>query len=100
MKVELLLHLELTGGDPRFVWWAESPQLPGFSAAADHLRDLLAQSRAAVGELLSERGYDETAVEVEPMLCAGEQLPHGVVVGDDSPDRAVRTVSVVAVGAA
>jgi predicted RNase H-like HicB family nuclease len=51
MEVTLLLRLESIEEEPHFVWWAESPELPGFSAAADHLPQLLVQAKDAVLEL-------------------------------------------------
>ena len=67
--VELLIHLESispeNGGG--FVWWAESPELPGFTASADHLPELIEKSRVAVSELLGEG-----EVTVVPQLVADE----------------------------
>jgi hypothetical protein len=38
VKVQVVVHLELT--DDEFVWWADSPDVPGFSAAAPRLKQL------------------------------------------------------------
>lgn len=55
LNVRLLVHLEVVpGGDPAFVWWAESDEVPGFSAAADHLPDLMKQAVDALGDILGE----------------------------------------------
>jgi len=65
-QIDLLIHLEqVPDPDPGFVWWAESPDLPGFSAAADHLPDLLRQAEAAIDDLVAD-------AEIVPMLCSGD----------------------------
>jgi hypothetical protein len=72
--VTLRVHLEATGeiGDG-FVWWAESDDEPGFSAAADHLPELLARARAALAEIRGEEvaivtqmEFDDAAPPLEP----------------------------------
>lgn len=54
MEVQIAIHMEVAdeGVSPHFVWWAEAPSVSGFSAAADHLPDLLVQSREALSEIL------------------------------------------------
>jgi hypothetical protein len=37
MTVDLLLHREVVQGRTAPLWWAESPQVPGFSASFDTL---------------------------------------------------------------
>jgi hypothetical protein len=55
MRVRLLIHLErVPEGVPDFVWWAETGDVDGFSAAADHLPQLLEQARTALRGLLGE----------------------------------------------
>lgn len=44
--MELVIHLE--GADSEAVWWAESPQMPGFSAAAPTLSELRTQAYRAI----------------------------------------------------
>ena len=53
MSVRLLVHVEKVGDDatPPFVWWAESPDVPGFSAAEDYLPALIESCRRALAEL-------------------------------------------------
>ena len=51
VDVELRVHLErVDDADTRWVWWADSVPLPGFSAAADHLPDLLSRARDVIRE--------------------------------------------------
>jgi hypothetical protein len=88
VEVTLKIRLEPTGdADSPFVWWADVDDMPGFSAAADHLPDLLRQAKAAVEELLSEpveirhkvvfvddeSGAD--SVSVSPRRHAGDSAP-------------------------
>jgi len=56
MTIRLFVHLESAGD--RQLWWAESPDLPGFSASDDTLRDLLARSSWALAEIAEEHGED------------------------------------------
>jgi predicted RNase H-like HicB family nuclease len=64
--VELVIHIEAADGEA--VWWAESPEVPGFSAAAPTLAELRERATAALTELqgapvrLTERlvGGEET----------------------------------------
>ncbi|MDA8267941.1 MAG: hypothetical protein M0013_06150 [Actinomycetota bacterium] len=54
MRAHILVHLEASESGP--VWWAESADFPGFSAAADTLVDLRRSATAALAELAEERG--------------------------------------------
>lgn len=49
--VELTIHLENSDGE--IVWWAESPDVDGFSAAAPSLSELRSRSVAALRDLVS-----------------------------------------------
>jgi predicted RNase H-like HicB family nuclease len=59
MSVELIIHHEAAGDDA--VWWAESPDLAGFTAAAPSLAELRRRVLAALADVedravkLSER---------------------------------------------
>lgn len=57
MTVELLIHLEAADGEA--VWWAESPDAPGFTAAAPDLAEL----RARCAEALGASDFTERLVE-------------------------------------
>jgi predicted RNase H-like HicB family nuclease len=73
MKIRLVVHLEAAAGqESPFVWWAEADELPGFSAAADHLRELLARAEAAIPEVLRERDLDATDLQIRVELAAEE----------------------------
>ena len=45
-NVRLVMHLEATDGD--VVWWTDSPDVAGLTAAADTLRDVLAAAESTV----------------------------------------------------
>lgn len=49
MTIELMLHLERA--DDQVVWWAETTDVPGFSAAADTLAELRERVRSALLEI-------------------------------------------------
>jgi len=53
MQIDLDVHIEATGDrDEPAVWWAEADQVPGFSASAPHLAELLERCRAALSDIL------------------------------------------------
>lgn len=52
MRVELIIHLENTDAGET-VWWAESPAVPGFSAAAPTLRELRDRATEALRDFLA-----------------------------------------------
>lgn len=52
MNIELMLHLERA--EDRVVWWAETADVAGFSAAADTLVELRERARAALLEIVGE----------------------------------------------
>jgi hypothetical protein len=67
-KVELHVHLEGTD-DPTspIIWWADTDDFPGFSAAADHLNELLKRSEVALVDLAGED------VEVHPTMVPNDE---------------------------
>ena len=54
MDVTLLVHQE--AGDQGVVWWAESPEVPGFSATDVSLDGLRARARDALRDIAADRG--------------------------------------------
>jgi len=67
MHVRLLIHLERVPDEtPQFVWWAEADDIEGFSAAADHLPDLMTQAQAALAEIIG------TDLEIAYVLASGD----------------------------
>jgi len=56
--IRVFVHLEAVGTAPGaagFSWWAESPDVPGYSAAADHLYDLLQLAEEGLPGFLGEQ---------------------------------------------
>jgi hypothetical protein len=53
MDIRVLVHLEAVPGEARLVWWAESPDVPGFSALDDDLPGLMVRTEIALGDQLS-----------------------------------------------
>lgn len=70
MDVRLLVHLERQAGDG--IWWAEAPQVPGFSVAADSLVELQGLAKWALADILRENGDDTEPVNVTVELVANE----------------------------
>ena len=55
MQIDLEVHIEATGDrDEPAVWWAETEQVPGFSASAPHLAELLERTEAALSDILGD----------------------------------------------
>ena len=82
MEITVLIHLERVEDDrPSFVWWAEAPSLPGFSAAADRLPQLLDRIRAAVPDILADRGEQASDLVLRMRLAPieAEVQPRGEV---------------------
>lgn len=50
--VEVKIHLEPLDG-PEIAWWAESDQVPGMSATASHLPELLSLVSEAIADLVA-----------------------------------------------
>ena len=55
MSIVVTIHLEQTEDEPRaFVWWGESDAVAGFSAAADHLLELITRAQEALAEVAGD----------------------------------------------
>ena len=89
MDITLQIHLEATDED--IVWWAESDDLPGVTAAAETLTEMRENLEAVLGDLSEERG--EAIVVVAERLAgveesAREAIEQGVgqeIAGGESP---------------
>ena len=69
MSVTIVFHTEPEG------CWAEAPDVPGFSAAADDLPDLRSRVRAALDELLGPG--TELDERFEPAMTGATQMSLG-----------------------
>jgi predicted RNase H-like HicB family nuclease len=58
MNVRLLIHLEPVAPQ-KSTWWVESPDVPGFTGAADSLQEARVVCERAVREILEERGVTD-----------------------------------------
>ncbi len=85
VEVVLSIHMDVAddGGSRRFVWWAEAAEVPGFSAAADHLPDLLVQSREALSDILDEAVTIKSILTPHPETSSGG----GEATVDEAPPR-------------
>ena len=97
MFVKLVVHVERV--DDRPVWWAESPDLPGFYSAADALPELQVMAKLAVCDILAQ---DDRTLDGLEYLLAPAEPPSGNsvdgVAGSLAPTkaRAATGVAVVA----
>ena len=102
VNIELRVHLERVDDvDTRWIWWADSQQLPGFSAAADHLPDLLERAREVIRDGgLADADANITTVLVpleppsEPSAQNGKADPDPSL-GTGIPRQAVSTRTLV-----
>lgn len=85
MEARVLVYLEPTdqGGG---VWCAESPDVPGFYAAEDHLQQLLTRVEFALREIASEENDDDVTVHWELVGGPDTSSPELAAL-DQQPDR-------------
>jgi hypothetical protein len=65
VDLTLIVHHETT--DDSAVWWAESPEFPGFSATDVSLDGLRARALEAIRDIAAERG--ERIGDVQTVLA-------------------------------
>jgi len=65
MSVRVVLHLERLPETDKPAWWAESPDVPGFSAAALSLYELRIMAERALRDLATEAGEDPMEVRID-----------------------------------
>lgn len=85
MEVRVLVYLERA--DEGWVWWAEAPDVPGFSAADDSLQTLLIRSELALRDILAEERAEDVAIRHE--LVGTPPASEGVRVKEESSERTV-----------
>lgn len=78
MDIELTIHLERIEEEHKAVWWAESPEVDGFSVLGNTLGELRSAAVAALTEICGE------PVELREQLAAP-----GTSVGELSPIQVV-----------
>ncbi len=83
MDVHVLVHLDRADDD--WVWWAESPEVPGFYAAESSLQALLIRAEWTLANVLAEQsGIEDVTFRHE--LVGAPPLSEGVQVVED-PDQ-------------
>lgn len=70
MKVRLELRLELDD-ERQFVWWASSPDVAGFYAAAPFLHELIEQAQPALAERI-DGDFEIVPIVVRPDASSGD----------------------------
>jgi hypothetical protein len=100
MDVTVRIHLEQTDG--RATWWAEVPEVPGFSALGASLDELMARSRIALTEIASERWPAARLVvrfELVPVASSENPVRARVDMEDAAQLEGSASAGVVLVGA-
>lgn len=69
MDVTLRVHLDEADGPTG--WWADSPQVPGFSAAANSMDELVARATWALNDVVCDE-FSEELGDVTVELVARE----------------------------
>ena len=63
MNVTLLVHLEAV--ESGLVWWAESPEVPGFSVTSTTLRELQVRAKMAMADIAEDEGWVLDGIRAE-----------------------------------
>jgi hypothetical protein len=84
MDAQLVIHFDIANGQE--VWWAESPDVPGFTASAETLLELRAGIAAVLGDISKDVG-EEVRFGTEVLADVATGLPEPVLVeSDQAPD--------------
>lgn len=75
MTVDLLLHREAMPDRGAPTWWAECPQVPGFSACFNTIEETVAASRVMIAEALRDRGGPAEELEIRTHVVDTEDSP-------------------------
>lgn len=63
MAVTVCVHMDLT--DEGATWWADSDSVPGFTAVADSMTELLMRATVALQDLMVEGDVDEDDIQFQ-----------------------------------
>jgi predicted RNase H-like HicB family nuclease len=74
--VDILIHAEEVSGS-ELSWWAEAPDVPGFSAAANRLVELRQLVSQSLGEIAEDRGETRDSVEIRYTMLPPEPASEG-----------------------
>jgi hypothetical protein len=90
--MEITLRIHLDAADLDFVWWAESDQLPGVTAAAGSLMEMREELEHVLTDLSAESG-DPIVVTTEVLADSGPQFLESAVVESDRAPQSVASTS-------
>lgn len=91
MIVQVMVHLERVDG--AVVYWAESPDVPGFTATADSLSELRIIARQVLREHFGDRGVDDSGVRFSLVARAIATANSTRVPASEGSVRAVESAS-------
>ena len=86
--MDALLVIHFDSADGQEVWWAESPEVPGFTASADNLPELRTAIANVLPDLSSDAGED-IVFAAEQLADVTPNLPDTVVVESDQAPGSV-----------
>jgi predicted RNase H-like HicB family nuclease len=90
--MDITLQIHLDAADKDFVWWAESDQLPGVTAAAGSLMEMREELDHVLADLSAESG-DPIVVTTEILADSGPQFSQSVVVESDRAPESIASTS-------
>jgi hypothetical protein len=82
----VLVHLEAIPGQPRLAWWAESPDVTGFSALDEDLPALMVRTEIVLRDLLGSRPFEVHYELVADAASADNPAPDAVFVPAGAAD--------------
>lgn len=78
--MKVVIHFERIPGTGKPAWWAESPDVPGFSAAAPTLTELRVTTERAVREIAEAEGMDPLGFSIDWHFAAESETDGDAVV--------------------
>lgn len=96
MEIKILVHGELIPESGAVSWWAEAPDLPGFSAAAATLVELRELAESSVRHIQGDEGLDSGDVTFRYQL-KGQGHSRGPQIDQRAPEAQTSGPRVTAV---
>ncbi|MFP3883641.1 MAG: DUF1902 domain-containing protein [Actinomycetota bacterium] len=75
MELQVTIRSAITDSGS-FVWWADSPDIPGFSATDESLQSLMLVTEMAIADVAEENGWSNYTIryELEELTSQGDDL--------------------------
>jgi predicted RNase H-like HicB family nuclease len=85
--ISLLVHGEFLPDARKIAWWAESPDVPGFSAAADTLVELRELATETIRDIWTDKNEDPETIELRWELLPPEPETEGPRVAEKGEQK-------------